>query len=206
LDIESLTGGDAAYTIPNDCLSEFVQFDVTPADDVVCFNVSPVLFLGLTPVRLRGRQRRLQSGASYLLMIDAPPGSNQPGDRFFTRQSQDEFRRPILELSDETLSPTGNITNTIPPDGTLAPTGNETDADFEPCGVCPEGQDVTTPGASLPVPPELLPDGISAEQATCAFVDEFCGNGRCSGEVCGLIEQNAAAISPICGCSSEVEV
>ena len=210
LDVESLTGSDATYTIPNDCLSEVVQFLVSPEDEVVCVNVAPALFLGSTPVRnLRGRHRRLQNGASYLLMIDAlGPGSDQPGDRFFTRQSPDPSRRPTLELSEATLPPTDvNSTippSTIPPDITIPP-GNETGT-FDPCGVCPEGQDVTIPGALLPVPPEMLPEGISGEEATCAFVDTFCGNGGCNGEICGLIASASAAITPICGCSSEVSV
>ena len=203
VDIESLTGSDVSYTIPEDCVSEVVLFDVTPQDDVVCFNVAPTLVT--QRVRLRGRQRQLQSSTSYLFMLDSPPGSEQPGDRFYTRNSADTSLRPTLEVGTEipkTDVPTTNLTQTLPPD-TLPPS-NTTAGDFPPCGVCAEEQEVTLPDASLPVPPELLPPGIEPEQATCGFVDQFCMNGGCSPDICTTIEQATAAISPLCGCSVEI--
>ncbi|KAL3939817.1 MAG: hypothetical protein SGARI_001231 [Bacillariaceae sp.] len=195
VDIESLTGSDAPYTIPDDCVSEVALFEVTPQDDVICINVASTL--GSQRVRLRGRQRQLQSSTSYLFMLDSPPGSQQPGDRFYTRNSAETLRRPTLEVGTdfpETDIPTTNLTSTLPPD-----TG-----DFPPCGVCAEGEEVTLPDASLPVPPELLPPGIEPAQATCSFVNQFCEDGGCSEEICTTIEQAAAAIGPICGCSVEI--
>jgi hypothetical protein len=200
--IESWSASDASFTIPEDCEGGVVEFNVTSSDESFCIDVSFTLTRTVSRLRGQQRSRELQDTSSFLLMIDVAQqggGGAQAGDRFYTRQAANKDLRPILTISqsNETFAPSVGDTETT------APT-NSTIGDFDPCGICFEGETVTLPEVILPVPPELLPDGVPAEEADCGMVDELCLTGFCNVNVCSQLANFAPTISPLCGCELEV--
>lgn len=200
--IETWTAADAPYTIPDDCQGGAVEFNVSSSDGMLCIDVTSALPTSTSTSRLRGRDRsrQLQDTPSFLFMIDgAQQGLEQAGDRFYTREAANADLHPTLTFTQdgETVSPSEMDTETASPT-------NITMGDYDPCGICEDGEMVTLPDAILPIPAELLPDGLPAEEASCALVDAVCSTGYCSEEVCATIAEFAPTISPICGCELEI--
>jgi hypothetical protein len=194
--IESWSAADASFEIPESCDGGVVEFNVSSSDESFCIDVSSALMRSTSRLRGRQRSRQLQDTSSILLMIDAAQlGVEQAGDRFYTREEAKEDLRPTLTLSQDNETDSPSVVNTE----TTAP-NNSTIGDFDPCGICVEGELATLPEVVLPVPPELLPDGVPAEEANCGMVDELCSNGFCNEDVCAQLANFAPTISPLCGC------
>ncbi|KAG7337201.1 NAD-dependent epimerase/dehydratase [Nitzschia inconspicua] len=200
--IETLTGGNASYVIPDDCEGGVVEFNVSSTDDELCFDVTSALVQPILTTRLRGRKRRqLQSMNSFLFLIDAPQQNvGQEGDRFYTRNAENSEYHPTLTITQNlaTVSPSSNMTELPTFDMTEAPI-NGTVGDFDPCSICADGEILTSPDTVLDVPPELLPDGIPPEEANCGLVDELCSIGFCDPAVCNQLLDFTAVLGPLCG-------
>jgi len=89
--VETLTGLDIEYKIPDSCLGGLVtEFDVSPSTETICTDVSSLF-----------EQSNLltteeSSTNQIIFMIDNLVSSESPGDKFFSRSSADG---PTLGLS-----------------------------------------------------------------------------------------------------------
>lgn len=88
--VDTLTGLNATYSMPNDCTGQnVVNFDVSPTDTAVSVDVSNMVFVVFDSFNDRQALRNLRghrileepSTETLLMMIDTGP-SNQTGDRF----------------------------------------------------------------------------------------------------------------------------
>jgi hypothetical protein len=198
--IEDWTVEDAGYTIPDDCAGGVVEFNVSSADESFCIDVTAAVSQSSSAIGLRGRSRQLQPVDSLLFMIDAAQqGLEQAGDRFYTSNAENPEWRPSLSITQDSTTVSPTLTETE----TMSPT-NATLGDFLPCSICEDGSSPTMPEVVLPVPAELLPDGVPPEEANCGLVDDLCSNGFCNEEVCAQLVDFAGTLGPLCGCDLEI--
>ncbi len=100
--VETLTGLNANYIIPVDCIGELaVTFSVSPADTEVCMDVTELLFAVFNNRRARRglRGRRALQGSTLeeeviLMMIDYLEDSDLTGDKFYN----EENKQPTLTI------------------------------------------------------------------------------------------------------------
>jgi len=186
--VEFLTGENATYTIPESCAGGeqgVATFEVSPTDEMVCFDATPVLealLASLARRRRNLRKRNLQANdiLPAIFMIDLLEETNQPGDRFYTTNADDPENAPFLFISPDM---DGNSTDT----NTTAP------GSYPDCYVCGENGEIETPNATV-----ALPEG---QNVTCADVEFGCLNGFCSPDDCPNIQ---TFVETNCGCKDEL--
>ena len=200
VDVETVTGTEVDYRIPDSCLSgEFASFTVTPSQEQICIDVTTDLLSALlSPGRLRRGRRKLQDVDSVLFIIDLQQESDQPGDSFYTRQTELPERHPVLFITQ--ADDVGDNSTAVPTMDSSDNSTMVTGGDNDPCGICGTGLDLTLPDVVIPIPPEFLPPGIPPD-VTCGEAEDICQNGGCTPDICTQI---ALAVNDICGCQVQV--
>lgn len=223
--ISELTGSNATYTFPDDCIGgNTASFDISPSDQTFCIPATEMVLGSASSTtrarRLRGQRR---GGSRKLLMLDDvfvlailnPSQSDQSGDRFYTSNDA-EGRVPLMEFTSLTSNftdfPTDIPTETLEPNVTEAPTDVPTDTlspnatDLPTATLDPNATEVPEPqyepcsicGNNLTV---TIPDAEvpQSEGQNCGTVEEACKVGFCSPEQCELLP---LLINDICGCTT----
>jgi hypothetical protein len=200
VDIESLTGSDATYTMPADCEGGLIMnYPVSPSTTTFCMDVTD-LVLG-DEARLRGRRRNLKTQVkrnlqgedndevlTFVVMIDLLQELDAPGDRFYTRQNV--MNTPILAFS---LG--GNSTDDGDGDGGISfpPIDGNSTGPFEPCSLCVNGTEMTLPDASFSDGGEL--------DFVCGDLEDICQAGFCNTTICDSLTLAGTAF---CGCAIDL--